>query len=59
MHPAPLVTHPVKKVSHSVSEVAVVLSVHYFKAQAEVAVAAAEFQHLYDPFVPLKASHCD
>jgi len=57
MHPAPFVTHPDKKVSHSASVVAVVLSEQALTAQVVLAAAVKVFQHLTVPLVPLKASH--
>lgn len=39
MHPAPVVKHPDKNASHSVSEVAVVLSVHVLSLHAPITVS--------------------
>jgi hypothetical protein len=48
-----------KKVSQSVSEVAVVLSLQAFSVQGVVAVAVAVFQQSLVPLLPLNAEQAD
>lgn len=65
MHPEPLVTHLYvldpssagKKLSHSLSEVAVVFDWQVLSMQGVSEVAVSVFQHNFVPLDPLKAEH--